>query len=149
MSKKYYIMALNEESGCPTGFYYSVLAKDFEGVHGDYGYNPWYAGPKRYGGALPPLPDQLIERVLISVKMGAQRFRQHRDHGRANRLVRLLRVLGLGFEQPWTRRQVMRAVTLGDQGANVIEGILRQIDRVGAHVGDQPDGPLTGVNAFV
>ena len=69
MSKRYYIMALNEESGCPTGFYYSVLAKDFEGVHGDYGYNPWYAGPKRYGGALPPLPDQLIlmEKEIIAM----------------------------------------------------------------------------------
>ena len=60
MSKKYYIMTLNEESDCHAGFYYSVLAKDFEGVKGDYGCNPWYAGPKRYGGVLPPLPDQLI-----------------------------------------------------------------------------------------
>ena len=60
MSKKYYIMTLNEESDCPAGFYYSVLAKNFEEVKGEYGYNPWYAGPKRYGGALPPLPDELI-----------------------------------------------------------------------------------------
>ena len=60
MSKKYYIMALNEDSDCPTGFYYSVLAKDFEEIEGDYGRNPWYAGPKRYGGTLPSLPDELI-----------------------------------------------------------------------------------------
>ena len=60
MSKKYYIMALNEDSDCPTGFYYSVLAKDFEETEGDYGRNPWYAGPKRYGGTLPSLPEELL-----------------------------------------------------------------------------------------
>ena len=78
MRKKYYIMALNEESDCPTGFYYSVLAKDFEGVKGDYGYNPWYAGPKRYGGTLSPLPDKLIlmegKNYRYDVRKGAEYF---------------------------------------------------------------------------
>ena len=78
MSKKYYIMALNEESDCPVGFYYSVLAKNFEEVRGDYGYNPWYAGPKRYGGVLPPLPEQLIlmekKNYRYDIRKGADYF---------------------------------------------------------------------------
>lgn len=63
-------MAINEELECSAGFYHSVLAKDFEEVKGDYGYNPWYAGPKRYGGTLPLLPEKLIlmEKITIHMK---------------------------------------------------------------------------------
>ncbi|MFG0597387.1 hypothetical protein JQN63_15740 [Delftia lacustris] len=70
MNKEYYIMAINEEFGCSAGFYHSILAKDFEEVEGDYGYNPWYAGPKRYGGTLPSLPEKLIlmEKITIHMK---------------------------------------------------------------------------------
>ncbi|MBK0115776.1 MULTISPECIES: hypothetical protein [unclassified Delftia] len=78
MNKEYYIMAINEEFGCPAGFYHSVLAKDFEEVKADYGYNPWYAGPKRYGGTLPSLPEKLIlmekNEYNYDVRKGADYF---------------------------------------------------------------------------
>jgi hypothetical protein len=78
MSKKYFIMAINQEAGCPAGFYQSVLAKDFEGINGDYGYHPWYAGPKRYGGTLPPLPEKLVlmekKEYQYDIRKGAEYF---------------------------------------------------------------------------
>ena len=46
MKKKYFIMTLNEETGCPVGFYYSVLEKNLEGMKGDYGTFLGMQGPR-------------------------------------------------------------------------------------------------------
>ena len=40
-------------------------------------------------------------------------------------------------------------VQLHDDIANLADGLLRQIDRVGAHVGDQADLALADVDAFI
>ncbi len=94
-------------------------------------------------------PDQFVQRVLIGVEMSADRFRRHRHHGWADRLVCLLGILGLGLEQPGTGRQILRTVALGDQDSNFVEGVLGQIDRVGAHVGDQTHCAVAGVDTLV
>lgn len=60
MATRYYIMAIDAQAGCPAGFYQSVLTTTAVGADGDYGYLPWYAGPKRYGGRLGPLPEDLL-----------------------------------------------------------------------------------------
>lgn len=56
----YYIMAIDTQAGCPAGFYQSVLTTTAVGAEGDYGGLPWYAGPKRYGGRIAPLPEDLL-----------------------------------------------------------------------------------------
>lgn len=59
--KKYYIMAMKEDAGCPSGFFYAYLVNGFQ--NGNYKENysklPWYAGPKKFGGTLPPFPSDL------------------------------------------------------------------------------------------
>jgi hypothetical protein len=42
------------------------------------------------------LPDQLVEAELVAVEVGADVLRRAEQVGRADRLVRLLGVLGLG-----------------------------------------------------
>ncbi|WP_157889402.1 Imm43 family immunity protein [Chromobacterium subtsugae] len=59
--KKFYIMAMKEEPGCPSGFFYAYLLSEFNSnsYKSGYGKLPWYAGPKKFGGGLPPFPDNL------------------------------------------------------------------------------------------
>ncbi|WP_156183715.1 imm11 family protein [Chromobacterium sp. LK1] len=58
---KYFIMAMKEEAGCPSGFFYAYLVNDFQNgsYKENYGKLPWYAGPKKFGGTLPPFPRDL------------------------------------------------------------------------------------------
>jgi hypothetical protein len=72
---------------------------------------------------------------------------EHR--GGADGLVGLLGVLGLGLEQARAGGQVVLAVALGDQGADLVQRLLGQVHRVGTHVGDQADGLAADVHAFV
>ena len=59
-----------------------------------------------------------------------------RELGRADRLVRLLGVLGLGLVVARPLRQVALAEFLGDRGADRRERLRRHVDAVGPHVGD-------------
>ncbi len=63
MENRYFIMAMDERPGCPTGFYQSILATSDCGPHDEYGLLPWYAGPRRYGGQIAALPEEGL--VLI------------------------------------------------------------------------------------
>ena len=95
------------------------------------------------------LPDQLVQRVLIGIEVGADGFRRDRDRGRTDRFVRLLGVLGLGLEQSGAGRHIVRAVALEDQRADLGERLLGEVDRIGAHVGDQTDRTAAGIDALV
>lgn len=54
MEKKYFVMAINDAEGCPSGFYDTILSPAFDKniEKQDYGYYVWYAGPKRYKGQI-------------------------------------------------------------------------------------------------
>ena len=63
--------------------------------------------------------------------------------------MRFLRVLGFGLVDVRRFRQVVVAVALGDERANLLDRFLRQIHRVGTHVADETDGLAADVHAFV
>ncbi len=63
--------------------------------------------------------------------------------------MRLLRVLGFGLVHARLVRQVLGAVALADQVANLRDRVVGERDRVGTHIGDQADRSLVGVDALV
>ncbi len=94
-------------------------------------------------------PDQRIQRELIGLELVLDVRRQHAGRGRANRLVRLLSVFRLGLVDSRLFGQSLLAVQLHDDIADLADGLLREIERVGAHVGDQTDLAFADVDTFV
>ena len=94
------------------------------------------------GGALQPrgghlagqraLPDQLVEPGMIA-RAGAVAA----EIGRADRLVRFLRVLRLGLVMARLVRDVAGVVAVGDRLARGRDRLRRHLDAVGPHVGDR------------
>jgi|GEM_PF-1081342 len=78
-------MAVDESKEFSAEFYDSVLTrsdpKQVEGrpiIEGEYGYHQWYAGPKRYGYNLEPLPDDIVlvekRTYKYNVRKGSEHF---------------------------------------------------------------------------
>ncbi len=95
------------------------------------------------------LPDQRIQPELIGLEFLFDVAGQNIRRGRADRFVRFLCVLRLGAEHPRLFRKPRLTVQLHDHIANLSDGLLRQIERVGAHIGDETDLALADVDAFV
>ena len=94
-------------------------------------------------------PDELIKLGLLGLEMAGDVARPTRDVGRANSLVRFLRVLGLGLITPRGFRHVALAVVSADDLAERGQRVLGDLHAVGAHVGDQPDRLAADIHAFV
>ncbi len=77
------------------------------------------------------------------------RFRCACHRSRAHRLVRFLGVLGLGLVGDGGRRQECLVEVGTHILADVGDGFLRQVDRVGPHVGDETDRAFAEVDPFV
>ena len=82
------------------------------------------------------LPDQLIEGQVLAIEAclvgGSEAFPRG-----ANRLVGLLGVAGLGGELARTWAQVVLAIHRGHAVAGRIDGLVGEVHRIGAHVGDE------------
>ena len=63
--------------------------------------------------------------------------------------MRFLCVLGLGFIDRRLRRHFVFSVTLRYELTHFVNGLLRQIDGVGTHVGDQTDGLTADIQPFI
>ena len=94
------------------------------------------------------LPDQLVEATLVVVEMVAQIARCAEQVGRADRLVRLLGVLGLGAVLARLLGNVGGAEALADQRAAGTQRLARELHAVGAHVGDQAHRLAAEVDAL-
>ena len=94
-------------------------------------------------------PDQLVELRLIARERPGKRFRGARDGGRPDRLVRLLRIPCAGAKDARLARHVAGAERLRDVVANLRHRLGREGGRVGAHVGDETDRAITGVDTLV
>ncbi len=94
-------------------------------------------------------PDELVELGLLRLEMAGDLARAARHVGRADRLVRFLRVLGLGGVFARRARDVGVAEILADHPAGGRHRLGREIDAVGAHIGDQPDRPVADVDALI
>jgi len=95
------------------------------------------------------LPDQLIEPQLIGIEHACHLGRMAEQVGRADRLMRLLGVLGDGLIEPRVLRHILRAVVAIDQAARGGDRIDRQTDAVGSHIGNQADGLAAQVDALI
>ena len=84
------------------------------------------------------LPDQLVEPELVGGQLVRDLAgRAERVAGRADRLVRLLRVLHLARVDARLGRDVRVAVQLARLRAGRAERRRRQVRRVGTHIGDE------------
>ena len=105
-------------------------------------------GGRHLAGDEPPV-DERVQPVLIVAQVLLDLVGGQAEVGRPDRLVRLLGVLAgrvaVGFGG-----QVLLAVLGLDQVADAGEGLLRDSEAVGTHVGDETDGPrAVDVDAFV
>ena len=81
------------------------------------------------------LPDEVVEAGLVAREpqfLGGG----HAGAGRPDGLVRLLGSLGLGVELLGLGREILVAVAVHDGGTNRTDRLLREVGRVGTHVGD-------------
>ena len=69
--------------------------------------------------------------------------------GGPDRFVGLLRVLGLGGVFPRRARHVGVAEILGDDAARGGDRLGREVDAVGAHIGDEADRAVADVDALI
>ena len=95
------------------------------------------------------LPDQLIEFHLVGVQAVPHVLGQARHVGGADRFVRFLGVLGLGFVDPRGIGQIGIAVLVADQRARRGHGFRGDLHAVGPHVGDQADRLAAQIDALV
>ena len=82
------------------------------------------------------LPDQLVERQVPPVETGLLRVAEG-GAGRPDGLVGLLRVGALRGVPAGRVGEVVGAIEGGDRLPRGADGLLRQVDRVGTHVGDE------------
>src|SRR6185437_15127872 len=94
-------------------------------------------------------PDQLVEAELIALERAAHRLRAGEEVGRADRLVGLLRVLDLVLVDARARRRVLAAVVAGYELLGGDQRIVREVDAVGPHIGDETDRLATYIDALV
>ena len=94
-------------------------------------------------------PDQLVESELVRAQPGREVRGPAGDVGRADRLVRLLGVAGLGLVDPGRLRQVGLPEAFDDGVADSADGLVGDLHAVGPHVGDQADHLAAQVDALV
>ena len=95
-----------------------------------------------------PLPDQFIKLALITIEL-VQIFGPAAHIGGADRLVRFLGVLGLGFIDAGVLGHIIGTVGFADETPRLADSLARNGDAVGPHIGDKPDRLAIDVDAFV
>src|SRR6185437_8318954 len=95
------------------------------------------------------LPDQLVELALVGLEIAGDLLRPAEHVGRTDRLMRLLRILGLGLVDARLVRPVVVAVLLLDQAARRGDRLARHGDAVGSHVGDETNRLAGDVDALI
>ena len=92
---------------------------------------------------------ELVELGLLGLEMAGDVARAPRHLGRADRFVRFLGVLGLGRVLARRVRHIVVAEILGDDAPGRRDRLGREIDAVGAHIGDEAGRAVADVDAFV
>ena len=94
-------------------------------------------------------PDQLVKLGLVGIEERLGLGRAQVEVGRADRLVRLLGVLGLGHVLARGGRQVALAVVRSDQLAAGGDRLLGDLHAVGSHISNEADGLALDGHALV
>ena len=96
-----------------------------------------------------PLPDQLVELGLVAVENPARLIGMAEQVGRADRLMGLLGVLGLGAILPRDAGHIGLAKAALDDVARRGDGLRRHLHPVGAHIGDEAGDLAIDLDALV
>src|SRR2546430_1607482 len=97
-----------------------------------------------------PLPDDRVELQLVGFEVPLHTVRGPRKIRGPDRLVRLLRALRTGLVVARLIDRVGRAEFLRDDLTRLVERALGDVERVGAHIGDETDrGALPDRDAFI
>ena len=94
-------------------------------------------------------PDEFVELRLLGLEVAGDVAGALRHVGRTDRFVRLLRVLGLGGVFARRGRHVIVAEILGDDASRRRNRLGREIDAVGAHIGNEAGRAVADIDAFV
>src|SRR5262249_40867439 len=94
-------------------------------------------------------PNQLVEPGLIRFEEAGDVAWAAREARRADRFVRLLRVLGLVLVDARRFRNVGGAEIGFDHAARGGNGAAVELDAVSSHIGDEADGIAVDVDALV
>ena len=81
-------------------------------------------------------PDQFVHRQIAPVQTGVSRRAEAFSRG-TDRLMGLLRVAGLGAELPRALTQILLAIERLDTASRGADRLIREMHRVGAHIGDE------------
>ena len=95
------------------------------------------------------LPDQLVQPPLVWVQIAGDLLRRAGHVGRADRLVRFLRVLGAAGVFARRRRQVVGAKGPAHVIADAIDRFPRHLHAVGPHIGDQAGGLTPDIDTLI
>ena len=94
-------------------------------------------------------PDQLIQAILLPGQVLSDVLRGQGHIGGADGLVGVLGA-ALGLEMPSGGGIILRAIPVVDKVFRGGQGLLRQSERVGTHIGDETHRALAGdVNALI
>ena len=96
-----------------------------------------------------PLPDQVVQALLIVIEIGADLVRRPADVGRTDGLVSFLCVGGSRLVDPRAVRQVAVAETLADLAANRGKGLAAKLYAVCPHIGDETRGLGADIHTFI
>ena len=88
------------------------------------------------------LPDQVVKFQLIRIQERRDHLGRVQGRGRADRLMRFLRILGLGLVDVRCFRKRLVAITLGDDFAQLDHGVDAEMHGIGTHIGNQADQAL-------
>src|SRR5581483_11575641 len=95
------------------------------------------------------LPDERVELQLVRLEVLAQVRRRAREVRRPDRLVGLLRALRARLVVARVLERVFGPELLRDDVLRLAERALGDVQRVGAHIGDEPDRRVAQRDAFV
>ena len=94
-------------------------------------------------------PDQVVQLGLVGIEHLGEILRPAGDVGRADRLMRFLRILGLGLIGPRRARDIAGAIVRADGGADRLDGFRVHVDAVGTHISNEADRLALDLDALI
>ena len=94
-------------------------------------------------------PNEFVEPPLIRLETCRDVLWQAGKVGRADRFMRFLGILGLHRIFARRLRDIFRAEFLADDAARAADRLRREVDAVGAHIGDEPHRLAADFGAFI
>ena len=95
------------------------------------------------------VPDEFVKFGLFRLQIFGHLLGQTRRVGRADRLMRFLRVLGFRGVFARNLRHETIAIFLADHTAHAGHRLRRHVDAVGSHIGNETGGLAANVHALI